>query len=205
MGVGTSTGQVLLCDIRSSKPLLVKDHMYGLPIKRVVFTGGGEESEKVLSLDSQVLRLWERETGKPYTSIESTAEFNDMALYPRSGLVFLANEQPRMQVFYIPSLGPAPRWASFLDSLTEELEESRTATVYDDYKFVTKEELNELGLEHLLGSPLLRAHLHGYFIDIRLYRKAASAKPANTLDNLKKEMIRKRIEEQRKGRVDIQT
>jgi hypothetical protein len=48
-------------------------------------------------------------------------------------------------VFYVPSLGPAPRWASFLDSLTEELEESRTATVYDDYKFITKEELYELG------------------------------------------------------------
>ena len=49
------------------------------------------------------------------------------------------------QVFYVPSLGPAPRWASFLDSLTEELEESRTATVYDDYKFITKEELYDLG------------------------------------------------------------
>ena len=45
----------------------------------------------------------------------------------------------------MPSLGPAPKWASFLDSLTEELEESRTATVYDDYKFVTKQELYELG------------------------------------------------------------
>ena len=76
----------------------------------------------------------------------------------------------------MPSLGPAPSWAAFLDSLTEELEESSTATVYDDYKFVTKDELMELGLEHLLGSPLLRAHLHGFFIDIRLFRKAASAR-----------------------------
>ena len=94
------------------------------------------------------------------------------------------------QVFYIPSLGPAPRWASFLDSLTEELEESSTATVYDDYKFVTTEELNELGLEHLIGSPLLRAHLHGFFIDIRLYRKAASARPASATETVKKEMVR---------------
>merc|ERR1719481_860338 len=205
MGVGTSTGQVLLCDIRSSKPLLVKDHMYGLPIKRVVFTGGGEEQNMVLSMDSQVVRIWDRDNGKPYTSIESTAEFNDMALYPRSGLVFLANEQPRMQVFYIPSLGPAPRWASFLDSLTEELEESRTATVYDDYKFVTLAELQEMGLDHLIGSSLLRAHLHGYFMDIRLYRKAASAKPANALENMKKDMVRKQIEAQREGRVIIET
>ena len=46
----------------------------------------------------QVVRIWSRDTGKPYTSIESTAEFNDLSLYPKSGLIFLANEQPRMQV-----------------------------------------------------------------------------------------------------------
>merc|ERR1719233_1691275 len=204
IGVGTSTGQVFLYDVRASKPVLTKDHMYGLPIKKVVFTEGGEQN-MVLSMDSQVVRIWDRENGKPYTSIESTAEFNDLVLYPKSGLMFLANEQPRMQVFYIPSLGPAPRWASFLDSLTEELEESSTATVYDDYKFVTTEELNELGLEHLIGSPLLRAHLHGFFIDIRLYRKAASASPASATETVKKEMVRKRIEEQRKGRVKLES
>ena len=107
--------QVLLYDLRSSKPLLVKDHMYGLPIKRVLFTRGSEEEGRVLSMDSQVVvkmtcsisamiipdqvvRLWERESGKAYTSIEATAEFNDIVLYPKSGLVFLANEQPKMQV-----------------------------------------------------------------------------------------------------------
>ena len=47
---------------------------------------------------SKVVRLWERESGKAYTSIEATAEFNDIVLYPKSGLLFLANEQPRMQV-----------------------------------------------------------------------------------------------------------
>jgi len=179
-----------------------KDHMYGLPIKKVVYAGG--EQPMVLSMDSQVVRVWDRETGKPYTSIESTAEFNDLELYPKSGLMFLANEQPRMQVFYVPSLGPAPRWASFLDSLTEELEESRVATVYDDYKFVTLADLQDLGLDHLIGSPLLRAHLHGYFMDIRLFRKASSAKPANKLENMKKDMIRKQIEAQREGRVKIE-
>ncbi len=64
------------------------------------------------------------------------------------------------QVFYVPSLGPAPRWASFLDSLTEELEESRTATVYDDYKFITKEELYELGMSKTeSGSSFLHSWL----------------------------------------------
>jgi len=204
LAVGSTTGQVLLYDIRAGKPVLTKDHHYGLPIKRIVQTTAGEQ-ELVLSLDSQVVRVWDRQTGKPHTSIESTAEFNDLVIYPGSGLLFLANEQPRMQVFYIPSLGPAPRWAAFLDSVTEELEESRTATVYDDYKFVTMAELQELGLDHLLGSPLLRAHLHGYFMDIRLYRKAASVKPANKLENMKKDLIKSQIEAQRAGRVKIES
>lgn len=60
-------------------------------------------------------------------------------------------EDKKMLTYYIPNLGPAPRWCSFLDSLTEELEEGETATVYDDYKFVTVEELHDLGFSHLIG------------------------------------------------------
>lgn len=52
-------------------------------------------------------------------------------------------------------MGPAPRWCSFLDSLTEELEEKHVDTVYDDYKFVTRKELQDLGLDHLMGRNFL--------------------------------------------------
>ncbi len=38
------------------------------------------------------------------------------------------------QAYFVPSLGPAPRWCSFLEGLTEELEESATPTLYDDYR-----------------------------------------------------------------------
>ena len=43
--------------------------------------------------------------------------------------------------------------------------------VYDDYKFLTVKELDTLGLSHLIGSDLLRAYMHGYFMDIRLYNQ----------------------------------
>lgn len=46
-------------------------------------------------------------------------------------------------------LGPAPRWCSFLDNLTEELEENPESTVYDDYKFVTKKDLENLGKKYI--------------------------------------------------------
>ncbi len=34
-------------------------------------------------------------------------------------------------------------------------------------RFVTKADLEKLGLGHLLGTQLLRAYMHGYFIDAR--------------------------------------
>ena len=45
--------------------------------------------------------------------------------------------------------------------------------VYDDYKFVTRKELDDLGLEQYIGSNLLRAYMQGFFVDIRLYRKVS--------------------------------
>jgi hypothetical protein len=34
-------------------------------------------------------------------------------------------------------------------------------------RFVTKADLEKLGLGHLLGTQLLRAYMHGYFVDAR--------------------------------------
>ena len=48
-------------------------------------------------------------------------------------------------------------------------------TVYDDYRFVTRTELDGLGLSHLIGSKLLRAYMHGFFMDIRLYHKVCAS------------------------------
>lgn len=59
LGVGTATGQVLLYDIRSSKPFLVKDHMYGLPILDVDFH---DAQDLILSMDSSVIKIWRKET-----------------------------------------------------------------------------------------------------------------------------------------------
>ena len=43
--------------------------------------------------------------------------------------------------------------------------------VYDDYKFVSASEIENLGLGHLIGSQMLRAYMHGFFMDNRLYYK----------------------------------
>lgn len=46
-----------------------------------------------------------------------------------------------MATYYIPQLGPAPRWASFLENITEEMEDQTTRSVYEDYKFLSRSEL----------------------------------------------------------------
>lgn len=59
LGVGTATGQVLLFDIRSNRPFQVKDHMYGLPVQDLDFH---EAQDLVLSMDSSVIKIWEKQT-----------------------------------------------------------------------------------------------------------------------------------------------
>ncbi|XP_061378229.1 nucleolar protein 10 [Danaus plexippus] len=200
LGVGTSTGHVLLYDIRSSKPLLVKDHMNEIPIKCIEFH---KQMDYVYSMDANVVKIWDSNTGKQYTNIESSVDFNDLCVIPNTGLSMMAVEDQKMQIHYIPSLGPAPRWCAFLDNLTDEMESSASQTVYDDYKFVTKQELESLGLDHLLGTNLLRAYMHGYFVDVRLYKRAKSIADPFAFEEYKKRKIREKIEQERPSRIKV--
>ncbi|KAL3048914.1 hypothetical protein OYC64_008407 [Pagothenia borchgrevinki] len=200
MAVGTSTGQVLIYDLRSNQPLLVKDHFYNLPIKSINFH---DPLDLVVSADSKIIKVWSKDTGKAFSSIQPQTNINDVCIYPNSGMLFTANEDPKMNTFYMPALGPAPRWCSFLDNLTEELEESPESTVYDDYKFVTRKDLENLGLSHLVGSSLLRAYMHGYFMDIRLYHKVKTMANPFAYDEYRKDKIRQKIEESRTQRVQV--
>ncbi|RUS12563.1 hypothetical protein BC937DRAFT_87516, partial [Endogone sp. FLAS-F59071] len=153
---------------------LVKDHQYGYEIRSLSWHDGGQsggEGGKVIVADKKIIKIWDRNHGNHFTSIEPATDINDVCLVESSGLLFVANEGIQIGSYYIPQLGPAPRWCSFLDNLTEEMEENPQQSMYDDYKFVTRKELATLGLEHLIGSNLLKAYMHGFFVDLRLYEK----------------------------------
>ncbi|XP_042903569.1 nucleolar protein 10 [Parasteatoda tepidariorum] len=200
LAVGTYTGQTLLYDIRTNKPFIVKDNLYGLPIKNIEFI---KNEDLVASLDSKCVKFWKQNTGKNYTTIQTPVHLNDLCIVPNSGLLFLANEEKKILSYFIPNIGPAPKWCCFLDNITEELEESKQDTVYDDYKFVTKKELEELHLDHLQGTNLLRAYMHGYFMDIRLYNKARSIVQPEAYKDVKKKMVRNKIESERRNQVIV--
>jgi len=200
VGVGTSGGEVFIYDIRSNKPRLTKSHAYELPIKSISFH---QLSGNVISADTKIIKLWDNQTGENFTSIEPGIGINDVCTYQDSGLIFLANEASKNSVYYIPSLGQAPKWCSFLDNITEELEESDEVVLYDDYKFVTNQDLENLGLSHLRGSNVLRAYMHGYFIDMRLYHKAKSIVEPFAYVEYRKNRIREKLEEERASRIKL--
>lgn len=202
MGVGTASGHVLIYDIRAKEPLIIKDHLNRVAVKKIAFN---PSHNVVCSLDSAMLKIWDETSGKQMAYIESTANFNDFCTIPNTGMFFFAQEDIKMQTFYIPSLGPAPRWCSFLDSLTEEIESETVQNIYDDYKFVTKQELIDLGLDHLEGTNLLKAYMHGFFVDIRLYQKALSTANPFTFEKYRKEKINKKIEESRPQRLQVKS
>lgn len=43
--------------------------------------------------------------------------------------------------------------------------------VYDEYKFVSKQEVYELGCENLINTKMLKEYMHGYLMHLRLYNK----------------------------------
>ncbi|KAF6030675.1 hypothetical protein EB796_011023 [Bugula neritina] len=158
LGVGTSCGQVLLYDIRSKKPYLVKDHNYELPIKSIQFQPG---KNIVLSMDKRIMKMWDGNT----------------------------------------NLGSAPSWCSYLDNITEELEETSTPQVYEDFQFVTRAELEEIGLSDLIGKPFVKAFMHGFFMDVRLYKKAKSVSEPFARHDYEKKRVQQMILEKTDDRV----
>ncbi|KAF1320284.1 Nucleolar protein 10, partial [Globisporangium splendens] len=204
-GVGTSNGHCMLYDLRSSKPLLQKSHQYGLPIIDLKFH---DYSKKVVSSDAKVIKIWDKRDGEIFTNVETPSEVRDVCLVEgsqgKSGVLLVAGEQERVMSYYLPELGIAPKWCSFLDSLTEELEEEAQSTVYDDYKFVTRKELLSFGLEHMIGTPLLKAYMHGFFMDARLHAKVKAIAEPFAYDKWRKEKLQAKLEAKQSNRITIQ-
>ncbi|XP_049849680.1 nucleolar protein 10-like [Schistocerca gregaria] len=200
LAVGTSTGHCLLYDIRSNIPYHVKDHQFDVPITSIHFH---ETTKNVVSSCKKIVRVWHRDTGASFFNIEPGWDIHDTSVVNDTGMLLIAGESPKMNVYYVPELGRPPIWARFLENITEELEPDQQKYVYQDYKFVTREELERLGIEKLIGTPYLRGYMHGYFIHAKLYSKLYQvAKPDKYEEYLKKQ-VQERLEAKRAGRVSL--
>ncbi|EDR22933.1 nucleolar protein, putative [Entamoeba dispar SAW760] len=176
MTVGTSNGNVLTYDLRSSKPILSSYHQNRIPIVKTLYHTT-QNGEFLVTADANIVRFSNKSNGKLVVPLEANRRsvITDVAIAKDSGLCVLAGDFSKLQIYYIPSLGIAPSWCSFLENLTEELEDEPTA-VYDDFHFVTKQELHDLGMDSFIGSEYLRPYMHGYFMHIKLYQRAMALK-----------------------------
>lgn len=204
LAVGTKTGQVLLFDIRSNKPYMVKDHYFGLPIRSLDFATNNNDDDLVLSLDEKVLKLWRVKDGETYTAIQPEKDLNSFTTIPGTGLVFVTNEGQKVLSYFLPELGPAPTWCRYLSQITDDLdEEKQDNQIYEDYKFVTMQEIEELGIEHLVGTNLLRAYMHGFFIDMKLYSKAKAASNPKAYEEFRRTRIKQKLADERTNRIQL--
>lgn len=199
---GTSSGKTLLYDLRAPTPSVVKDQGYGFDIKKIIWIDDNStDSNKIMTADKRIAKIWSRIDGKPYTSMEPNVDINDVEYVKDSGMFFLANEGIPMHAYYIPNLGPAPRWCSFLDNITEELEEKPSDTIYSNYRFITRDDVAKLNLSHLIGSNVLRSYMHGFFINTDLYDKVNLIANPNSYKDQRERDIRKKIEKERESRI----
>ncbi|CAL5050590.1 unnamed protein product [Urochloa decumbens] len=203
MAVGSSTGKISIYDLRMSSPLRVKDHMYGSPILNIKWHQSLNSAEpKLITADKHIVRVWDPNTGNNMTSIEPDGgAINDVCIFRNSGLMLLALDNSQIPAHFIPALGPAPKWCSHLDNLTEEMEEKSDSTVYDEYKFLTKEEMERLNLTQYIGSNAVKVHLHGFIVRHELYKKQRREIEPVEYEAIKEEIKKKKIEAQRKSRI----
>ncbi|KAL6247395.1 Small ribosomal subunit biogenesis [Rhinocladiella similis] len=216
--VGTSSGMIYLYDLRSPVPTLKKDQGYGYPIIYLEYltassaTRDAVSEPKIASADRRILKLWDERDGTPWTSVEPEVDINCVAWCKDSGMFLTANEGRHQHSFFIPQLGPAPRWCSFLDNVVEEMADdpndphafsrSKVGEVYDNYKFITSSQLRMLNLDHLVGKTnLLRPYMHGFFVAQGLYEQARLIANPSSWEEERAKRVQEKIDKERESRI----
>ena len=238
MAAGTAGGLVALYDVRSSRPLHIKEHKHGLPIHTVRFHSG---SGSVLSADEKLVKVWQyrssgdvlstsKDVGRNGSSLGSVlvniegsgklshfivaGDEND-AYGDRTGVIMCATDQPKMESYYVPAVGIAPKWCSYLENITEELEERDLKrdgegedlvkegheSIYENYKFVSRDDIDKLGISNLIGTPLLRGYMHGFFMDVNLYNRVKSVANPFEYEEYQKKKLKERLDAKRSSRI----
>ena len=218
MAAGDSAGLIYLYDLRSPIALLKKDQGFGLPIKTLDFlecssrSRGQNADSKILSADKRIIKIWDAQTGTPWTSVQPEVDLNHVEWCKDSGMILTANEGRQQHAFFVPQLGPAPRWCSFLDNLVEEMAEDpsdpnafgnkRAGEVYDNFKFLTLPQLRALSIDHLIGrTSLLRPYMHGYFVSQKLYEEASLISNPEFWQEQRVKSIKEKIDKERESRI----
>jgi len=228
MACGTAGGLATVYDVRSSRPLCIQEHKNGTAVLKLKFHSSGN----ILSMDEKLVKVWRYKdshdisnsiAGSVVVNVEGKGKLSDFILGGdeidpdgyQSGLLLCANDQPKLESYYIPKIGLAPRWCSFLENVTEELEEADLnrkgadsglvgdgiETIYENYKFVSRDEVEELGISNLIGTLMLRGYMHGFFMDINLYNRVKAVANPFAYEDYRKKKLKERLEAKRSSRI----
>ena len=78
----------------------------------------------------------------------------------------------------------------------------KPGVVYDNYKFLTLQQLESLNLGHLVGTTsLLRPYMHGYFVAQRLYEEAKLIADPHVWEEERNKRIKNKIDTERESRI----
>jgi ribosome biogenesis protein ENP2 len=214
LATGNSNGIVRTYDLRSPVPLLEKHQGYDYPIQSLQYLESPLASSKILSADRKGIKLWDSTSGDYWTGVEPAVDLNHVEWVPDSGMLLTANEGRQQHAFFIPQLGPAPKWCAFLDNIVEEMAEDAedpnsfksagtgAGEVYDNYKFLDMKQLRELSLDHLIGTTnLLRPYMHGYFVAQKLYEQARLLTNPDLAEQQRQKSIKEKIDKERESRI----
>ena len=79
----------------------------------------------------------------------------------------------------------------------EMMTDKNAGTIYDDYKLLTHTEIEQFNIEHLIGTPLLRGYMHGFFIEIGFYNRIRAVANLFEYEEYRKNKIRQKMNDKR--------
>ncbi|AFP65577.1 nucleolar protein 10 (nucleomorph) [Chroomonas mesostigmatica CCMP1168] len=105
--VGFKSGELVLFDLRTFKPLITKNMGNNLPIKSIRPT---LHNNKVVTSDSKTIKIWNKTTGITSNFYETKENINHVCKIKKAGFIFVANDAPYIKGRYIENLGNFPDW-----------------------------------------------------------------------------------------------
>ena len=211
---GLDNGVVRGYDIRSSHVLFERDHRNDFPVVGLHFTS----KSVIASADNCSVKIWDTSDTSSQSLIgfvESRDKINGLKFWPNSGLFFTPCEAPRVGTYFAPAVGPAPRWCSFLDTVADEINKTSvdgvsssttaaaTKQIYDDYIFLTREQIAALGAENLIGTPVVKAYMHGFWMDRRVHAKLRDVAEPFLYEKYKQDKLKTEVEKTRPMRMPV--
>ena len=117
--MGIAEGSTLnIMDVRFDRKIFSIRSSYNEPINSIHFMEN--EAKNILFSNKKQIKITDG-NGRFFTSVEPDHSINNFTCAQNSGLILGALDDSRIGCYFIPELGPGPKWVPYVDNITEEL------------------------------------------------------------------------------------